>query len=144
VERPATLILLDAGGVLAALYPDQRHHHECVVAISLASPPRILSPFALAEIDYFIVKWGGASSELRFLSEITKGVYELAAFGAQDVDEAMTIIQTYHDLNIGLADASIVVLANRYDCRDVLTLDERHFRALRYGRRNFRILPADA
>jgi hypothetical protein len=103
-----------------------------------------LSPFALAEIDYFIVKWGGASSELRFLSEITKGVYELASFDTQDVEEATAIIQSYHDLNLGIADASIVVLANRYGCSDILTLDERHFRTLRYGRRNFRILPADA
>jgi len=103
-----------------------------------------LSPFALAEIDYFIVRWGGAISELRFLSEFTKGVYELAAFDTQDLEEAMAIIKTYHDLNIGIADASIVVLANRYGCHDILTLDERHFRALRFGRRNFRILPADA
>ncbi|PYQ58058.1 MAG: VapC toxin family PIN domain ribonuclease, partial [Acidobacteria bacterium] len=53
-------------------------------------------------------------------------------------------IKVYHDLNIGLADASIVVLAKRYDTRDVLTLDERHFRTLRFRRRAFRILPADA
>jgi predicted nucleic acid-binding protein len=29
-----------------------------------------------------------------------------------------------------MADASIVVLARRYECLDVLTLDQRHFRAL--------------
>jgi predicted nucleic acid-binding protein len=138
------LILLDSSGVLAALFPDQRHHRECAAAIASSDPPRILSPFALAEIDYFIVRWGGASSELRFLSEIAKGVYELAAFDVQDLEEGMAIIKTYHDLSIGLADASTVVLANRYGCRDILTLDERHFRALRFGRRNFRILPADA
>jgi predicted nucleic acid-binding protein len=138
------LILLDSSGVLAALYPDQRHHRDCVAAIALAGSPRILSPFALAEIDYFILKWGGTISELRFLREIKNGVYELAPFDAQDLEDAMALIQTYHDLNIGLADASIVVLANRYGCRNILTLDERHFRALRIGRRNFRILPADA
>jgi predicted nucleic acid-binding protein len=48
-------------------------------------------------------------------------------------------------LRIGLADASNVVLANRHDTLDVLTLDERPFRALRGpGGRPFRILPADA
>jgi predicted nucleic acid-binding protein len=37
-----------------------------------------------------------------------------------------------------------VVLANRYGIRDVLTLDERHFRALRGPNgRPFRLLPAD-
>jgi uncharacterized protein len=45
---------------------------------------------------------------------------------------------------VGLADASIVILAHRYETRDVLTLDQRHFRTLRGpAARPFRILPAD-
>jgi predicted nucleic acid-binding protein len=51
----------------------------------------------------------------------------------------------YGDLRISLADASNVVLANRYDTLDVLTLDERPFRVLRGpGGHPFRVLPADA
>lgn len=51
--------------------------------------------------------------------------------------EAAQIIELYADLGIGLADTSVVVLANRYDTLDVLTLDERHFRVLR-GPRDLR------
>jgi predicted nucleic acid-binding protein len=48
-------------------------------------------------------------------------------------------------LHLGLADASIVVLALRYGCYDILTFDERHFRViLGPGGRPFRILPRDA
>ncbi len=37
-----------------------------------------------------------------------------------------------------------MVLAARHDTRDVLTLDERHFRAARMlDRKRFRFLPAD-
>ncbi|HYS53541.1 MAG TPA: PIN domain-containing protein [Thermoanaerobaculia bacterium] len=112
-------------------------------AIGSSDAPRILSPFVLAELDYLLVQWSGPSHELRFLTEVTRGVFHLP-FDTEDVDEAIAVIQTYHDLNIGLADASIVVLANGYGCRDVLTLDERHFRPLRTRRGAFRILPADA
>lgn len=53
-------------------------------------------------------------------------------------------MERFPDQAIGLADASIVVLAERHDVNDVLTLDERHFRLLRASRsRPFRILPAD-
>jgi predicted nucleic acid-binding protein len=46
--------------------------------------------------------------------------------------------------SLGLTDASIVVLADRYGAKDILTLDERHFRAIRASdRRLFRLLPAD-
>jgi predicted nucleic acid-binding protein len=44
---------------------------------------------------------------------------------------------------ISLADASIVVLAERHGVRDALTLDERHFRVLMAGGKPFRLLPAD-
>jgi predicted nucleic acid-binding protein len=53
-------------------------------------------------------------------------------------------MELYADLGIGLADASVVVLANRYDTLDVLTLDERHFRVFRRSRDlPFRLLPSD-
>jgi predicted nucleic acid-binding protein len=53
------------------------------------------------------------------------------------------VIQRHRDLGISLADASIVVLADRHATRDVLTLDERHFRVLQATRKPFRLLPAD-
>src|SRR2546422_916078 len=64
--------------------------------------------------------------------------------GQPDLASANAVLKRYAGLNIGLADASIVVLAERHGVRDVLTLDERHFRALRAGRKRFRLLPADA
>ena len=92
-----------------------------------------------------MTKYGSVNTELRFLGEISKGVYELAPFGREEVNEATAVIERYRDLGVGLADASIVVLAARYQTRDVLTLDERHFRAMKLARgRTFRILPADA
>lgn len=45
---------------------------------------------------------------------------------------------------ISLADASIVVLAERHGIRDVLTLDERHFRVLTIEGKHFWLPPADA
>jgi len=109
-----------------------------------ATPPRIISPFVLAEADYLIQKFGGVDAEIVFLAEIGRGAYELAAFDEDDVENARQIINKYRTLGVGLADASIAVLSKRYDTFDVLTLDERHFRAIRPApRKNFRILPAD-
>jgi hypothetical protein len=54
-------------------------------------------------------------------------------------------MERYADLRIGLADASVVVLANRHRTLDLLSTDESHFRALRgTGGRPFRLLPFDA
>lgn len=139
------MIVLDTSGIVAALFPDQNRHAECAEALLAADPPRVLSPFVLAETDYLIGKFAGVETELAFLAEVARGAYELAAFDNEDLAEAQKIISKYSSLRLGLADASIAVLANRYNTTNVLTLDERHFRAIRLnGRKSVRIVPADA
>lgn len=139
------MILLDTSGILSALFADQKHHEACARILRESAPPRILSPFVLAECDYLIQKYGGVGAELTFLGEISHGAYDLAHLDRFEVGRASDFVAKYRNLNIGLADASIVILAARFNCRDILTLDERHFRTIRFeGRRSFRILPSDA
>ena len=139
------MILLDTSGLLAALLPNQAHHTECTRALAEAEPPLIISPFVVAEVDYLIQKFAGITGELLFLEEVAVETYDLALFDQKDLVLAATVVQQYRSLGIGLTDASIVVLAERYGTRDILTLDARHFRAMRplTGRRSFRLLPAD-
>jgi predicted nucleic acid-binding protein len=138
------LILLDTSGLLAAYDHDEPHHEAALRALKLSAPPRFLSPFVLAELDYLVAKRVGRRARAALLAEVSLGAYRLAGFAADDVSEARELIMRYADLGIGLADASIVLLAHRHDVREVLTLDERHFRVLPGPRGPFRLLPADA
>ena len=139
------MIVVDTSGLLAALFQDQRRHTECARILTSMDGPFLLSPFVLAELDYLVAKLANVETELRLLQEVASGAYALAPFLAGDVQEATSVIEQYSDLGIGLADASIVVIARRHRTRDVLTLDERHFRALSGPcDRPFRILPTDA
>lgn len=139
------MIVLDTSGLLAAIDDSQRRHVSCAEALADARAPLILSPFVLAELDYLLAAEVGADAEAALLNEVARGVYRLETFSASEVATALEIITRYRDLGIGLADASIVVLAHKYGVREILTLDERHFRALRtIDRKKFRLLPADA
>ncbi len=138
------MILLDTSGLLAALDSSQRQHAQAADALRDARGPLVLSPFVLAELDYLLATRVGPQAALGLLAEVARGAYRLESFDAADVAAAHEVIETYADLDVGLADASIVVLAHRYETHDVLTLDQRHFRALRGpAGRPFRILPAD-
>lgn len=78
------------------------------------------------------------------MDEVARGVYELATFTNRDVEAASVIMRQYGNLHIGLTDASIMVLAERVNCHDVLTFDQRHFRAVRaWNGLPFRLLPLD-
>ena len=105
----------------------------------------MLSPFVLAELDYLLMRHVGARAQAALLGEVVRGAYRLETFTVDDVERAGEVMRRYGDLEIGLADASIVVLAERYGTTEVLTLDLRHFEALRIGgRKRFRILPVAA
>ena len=139
------MIILDTSGLLAALDAGQRHHAAAASALRNAAPPWLLSPFVLAELDYLLATRVGQAAERALLSEVGRGVYRLEGLSAEDIAAAERLIGRHADLDVGLADASIVVLANRFGVRDLLTLDERHFRALRGpGGRPFRLFPADS
>jgi predicted nucleic acid-binding protein len=137
------MILVDTGGLLAALDPRQSEHD--VAANVLVRPQRrILSPFVLAELDYLLATHGGQAEELKLLHDVSRGVYELQIFSGEDVAAAKAVIERYADLRLGLADASLVVLAQRHRCYDLLTLDQRHFRTVvALDGTPFRLLPAD-
>jgi predicted nucleic acid-binding protein len=139
------VIVLDTSGVLAAIDAGQRHHQAAAAALRSAEPPYLLSPFVLAELDYLLMTRVSASAADAFLAEVARGAYQLEPMAGADVDEGLQVSRRYADLGLGLADASLVVLANRHNTDEVLTLDERHFRAVaRADGRPFRILPADA
>jgi predicted nucleic acid-binding protein len=137
------VILLDTSGLLAAIDASQRWHEECTRALARATPPLLLSPFVLAELDCLISTRVGAEARESLLGEVARGAYRLESFDGADVQRAGTIIRRHRDLEISLADASIVVLAERHRTRQVLTLDERHFRVLTLGGRPFRLAPGD-
>jgi predicted nucleic acid-binding protein len=82
---------------------------------------------------------------LALLDEVARGVYRLESFDDKDVASAQQVIERFRELEVGLADASVVVLADRYRTRDLLCTDQRHFRQLSArGRKPFRLLPYDA
>lgn len=138
------MILLDTSGVLAAVDSSQNWHARAVASMAAASPPLLLSPFVLAELDYLVATRVGEQAHLGILREVERGAYTLVPMSGADIGLARAIVDRHAALGISLADASIVVLAERHRLRDVLTLDQRHFRVLTVEGRPFRVLPADA
>jgi len=139
------MIILDTSGLLAALDASETSHEAAARSLRSADTPRLLSPFVLAELDYLLATRISPSTARAFLEEVAGSAYQLEPFSADDVGAALEVLRRYSDLDLGLADAALVVLAERHGTADILTLDQRHFRALRGPRgRPFRLLPADA
>ena len=125
------MILVDTSGLLSAMDASDPAQSRTAEILRAARGPRLLSPFVLAELDYLLAHRIGPSTARRLLDEVVRGAYRLEAFGSDDVEQAAAIIDRYRDLHLGLADASIIVLAERHGVNEIVTLDEPHFRAVR-------------
>ena len=138
------MIVLDTSGLLAALDADQHHHERARQVLADDPGPLLLSPLVLAELDYLLLQRVGVEAERALLDEVAGGAYDLVPFGAGEVAEAAELIGRHGELRIGLADASVVVIAAAARTTRLLTLDERHFRSVRplWGKA-FTLLPAD-
>jgi uncharacterized protein len=137
------LIIADTSGLLAAFGAGEAENQQAQAAYQEDPGPVVLSPFILAELDYMLLSRAGLKAEQQFLQEVADGVFELAAFSRADVSQAAGVVARYPDLRIGLADASLVILAARYRTTRLLTLDERRFRVVTpLAGGAFTILPA--
>jgi predicted nucleic acid-binding protein len=138
-------MICDTSGMLAALDQSDVNHEIAAKALNEAPGPFVLSPYVIAELDYMLRKETGHRNARFALAELASGAYEFPAFEAGDMRRALEIDTTYTDLGIGLTDASVVVLAARYDTRDLLTFDQRHFRKIAPIQGGaFRLLPLDS
>ena len=135
------MILLDTSGLLSAMFADQRDHHACANALLRTEEALLLSPFILGEVDSIVAKHAGADTHRDFLEEVSRGAYRLTEFTADDVRRAKDFVARYRKLRIGLAEASIAVLAEKHGAREVLTLDRRFDSMRTGGGKRFKILP---
>ena len=125
------MIVADTSGLLALFNRSEPAHEHVAKLVAETTEPLVISPYVVAELDYLVATRVGVEAELAMLGELAGGAYELASFSSNDLSNARDVIARYRDQAIGVADASIVVLADRYRTKELLTLDHRHFGVLR-------------
>ena len=117
--------------VLLAFFDASEPDNDAVSEVLAAADVLVVSPYVVAELDYLVATRHGVDDELAVLDELAGGAWDLAAFDEEALRRARAIIASYRDQAIGVADASIVVLAERYRTRMIATFDRRHFDVVR-------------
>jgi hypothetical protein len=124
------LIIVDTSALFAFMRIDDPDHVKVSRALE-GSVRLVVSPFVIAELDYLVETRIGIRAELVVLAELSSGSYELPALTAADLISCAALIERHSDQRVGVTDASLVVLADRYQTRTICTLDQRHFSVLR-------------
>lgn len=138
------MIVVDTSIIVAYMNATDDHHVRVAEWVDQIGDDLVTTPLIVAEADHLVGSRGGARALSALRSDLAAGAY-LVEWWSGAMPGAVEVAERYADIGLGLADASLVVLADRVGTLDIGTLDERHFRAVRplAGSQAFRILPAD-
>ena len=137
-------LIVDAGTLYAQADAEEPRHEAVARGLVAEREALVTTELAVAEADYLILTRLGVGVELAFLEDLAMGTYIVECLTREELRTAREVVERYRDLRLGLADASLVVLAHRYGTRRILTFDERAFRSvapLQGG--SFTVLPAN-
>ena len=134
------LAIVDASALIAAADRSEPEHARCVEVLSRRDLYLVLPALAVAEAAYVVERRLGPSAEASFARGLAG--FEIDAPLPVDWPLIADLVERYADFPLGTVDASIAVLADRLGTDLIVTLDRRHFGAIRSpGGRSFSLLP---
>lgn len=137
-------LLIDTAPLVALADAAEPRRDAILTAIEQERGSLVIPAPTTAEIDYLLGQRLGDAARRAFLADLAAGRFVVASLEREDYATVADLETRYADLQLGLADCALVVLAHRYDTTRLLTFDERHFRAVSpLGGGSFTLLPAD-
>jgi uncharacterized protein len=134
------LAIVDAGPLYAAADLSDRDHEPSLAALSRVDLRLVVPALAVAESTYFIGRRLGSGPEAAFLRGM--GALDVEGPSPQDFARMAELVDEYADFPLGGTDASVIALAERLDAPVIVTLDRRHFGAVRpRHRESLELLP---
>ena len=133
--------VVDANVLYAAIDASDAHHWPCRDVLATPGVRFFVPALVVAEVTYLVGSRLGPAIEAAFLA----GLEQLAVEAPEPGDglRIAEVVRTYRDFPLGGTDASVVVLAERLGTDLILTLDRRHFAAIRPRHvEAFRLLPS--
>jgi predicted nucleic acid-binding protein len=134
-------VVADTGFVVALLnHLDTKH--KVVTLVYIRQQQILLPQTVLAEVAYLVGRDTNTATLVAFLKGLSASRFNLVALTTQDVTRTAEILEQYADSRIDFVDASVMAIAERYECHTILTLDQRDFRLFRPQHcENFELLP---
>ena len=137
-------VVIDAGPLVAFGDANDPHFARIDRLLRTLDGPLIIPAPITSEVDYLLGQRVGRGPRRDFIADLAAGRFTVACLEREDYTMIGDLDARYADLELGLADCALVVIASRYGTDRIVSFDERHFRTvtpLQGGA--FTILPAD-
>lgn len=134
------IAIVDSAALYATVDADDDDHERCLDVLQNRGYEFVIPALVVAEVTYLAGRRLGALTEARFLRSLSSADVEAPA--PEDWPLIAALVEKYSDFPLGGTDASVAVLAERLGTDLIVTLDRRHFAAIRMSSgKSFRLLP---
>lgn len=134
------LAVVDTGPLYAVTDTSDADHRRSLETLQRRDIQLIIPALVVAETTYLVGARLGPGAEAAFLGSLKD--FHVEAPANDDWPVIAELVDRYSDFPLGGVDASVVALAARLDTDTVITLDRRHFAAIRPPHRDaLRLLP---
>jgi uncharacterized protein len=134
------IAIVDSGPLYASVDADDDDHERSVEILGRSGLDLVVPALVVAEVTYLVGRRLGPAIEAAFLRGLA--TLEVEAPSPDDWPRMADLVERDGDFPLGGTDASIVALADRLGTEVIVTLDRRHFGAVRSASlRPFRLLP---
>ena len=134
------LAVVDTGALVASVSLRDRDHARVRTLMLSRAWDFVVPALCIAEAAFLIARDVGWAAEANFLATLSSAWVEMPE--ASEWPRVAELVRQYKDFPIGGTDASVVSLAERLTTDTIVTLDHRHFRAIKPRHCEFfRLLP---
>lgn len=123
------MLVWDTGPLLAALDRGDVRHEACRDLLQASREDFVIPGLVLAEVDYWLHKRAIPVAWIGFLEDINSGAWIVDWPTALDLERAVELQRIY--AGVGVVDATVLALVERHDETKLVTLDRRHFGAMK-------------
>lgn len=125
------MLIVDAGPLYASAAAKDKNHAVCDELLDEAPGPLVVPHLIVAEVAYLLATRIGPHAEIAFAQSIAAGELTVEPALHSEWSRIAELMEQYADLPLGMADASLVALAERHNASEIATLDRRHFGVVR-------------
>lgn len=135
-----SIAIVDSGPLLASTNAADPQHGSCLEALQSPEYQLVIPALCIAEVTYLLGRREGPFAESAFLRGLEH--FDVQAPMPSEWLRVADLVEQYEAMRLGGTDATVISLAERFKTDIILTLDRRHFGAIRPIHCDaFRLLP---
>lgn len=129
-----SVALIDAGPLIAYYNSADQHHQQVRDFLRSYTGQLMTTDACITEVMYLI---GHYQVQVKFAQHIRQGIWRREPLEQEDFDRIAELFDSYSDLPADFADLSLVVVSERLNIPEIVSLDSDFFTYRRYRKEPF-------